>query len=74
MALERVDALEALQRQVHAKKLRLKSAEEALRNNRDELARKMEFVVPSIRTLQIGFKSEADAKRRLQVIYYIFLP
>lgn len=74
VALERVDALEAMQRQVYAKKLRLKSAQEALRNHREELARKMECVVPSTRTLQIAFKAEADAQRRLQVMHLIIQP
>lgn len=67
VALEREDALEAMQRRVYAKKLRLKSAQETLRNHREELARKTECVVPSTRALQIGFKASADAQRRLQV-------
>ena len=67
VALERVDALEAVQRQVYGKNLRLKSAQEALRNHREDLARKTEYVVPATQTLQIGFKASADALRRLQV-------
>ena len=68
IALEREDALEAMQRRVYAKTLRLKSAQETLRNHREELARKTECVVPSTRALQIGFKASADAQRRLQVM------
>jgi len=71
VAKEREDALEAMKRQVYAKSLRLKSAQEALRNHRDELARKTECVVPLSRALQIGFKADADARRRLQVMPFI---
>lgn len=67
VSLERVDALEAMHRQVHAKNLRLKSAQEALRNLREELAKKTGFLEPSTRTLHIAFRAVADAQRRLQV-------
>lgn len=67
VSLERVDALEAMHRQVHAKNLRLKSAQEALRNLRGELAKKTGFLEPSTRTLHIAFRAVADAQRRLQV-------
>lgn len=74
LALEREDALEAMQRQVNAKKLRLRSAQEAVRNFKEELARKTECVVPSTRALQIGFKGSGDAQRRLQVMGLILQP
>lgn len=74
MSLERVDALEAMHRQVHAKNLRLKSAQEALRNLREELAKKTGFLEPSTRTLHIAFRAVADAQRRLQVMYLGNLP
>lgn len=59
VAVTREDDLEAMQRQVNAKKLKLRNAQESLRKQREELIRKTECVVPKSRTLQVAFKAEA---------------
>lgn len=64
--MERVDALEALQRRVQAKELQLKSAQDAI--CKQELARETEFFLSSTQALQISFKVLANARSRLQVM------
>lgn len=64
--MERVDALEALQRRVSAQQLQLKSAQDAI--CKLELARETEFFLSSAQALQISFKVLGNARGRLQVI------
>lgn len=66
VAKEREDALEAMKREVFSKNLRLKSAQEALRNQRESLAKQTKSVVPSFRSLQCALNAAAGARRRLQ--------
>jgi hypothetical protein len=65
-SLKRVDALEAMQRQLQAKQRSLDIAKAACAASKQDLVRVRDNLVPSAQALHISFKVMADAQGRLK--------
>ncbi len=66
-SLKRVDALEAMQRQLQAKQRSLDIAKAACAASKQDLVRVRDNLVPSAQALHISFKVMSDAQGRLKV-------